>query len=357
LPVRARWAKLWRVMGASGSQQHSYSVSHVHHLVEVVKRWDVRGEDLLDGAALEKDVLTDPHARVSIPVLTALLERARSLTGEPALGLYIGLQTRPTLFGKVGFAVMSASTIREAIETSIRYGSVVTTAISVRLRSNARVAELIVDEHADFGSARDIFILTTLVGLYEVSRFLTGRALSTSVLELAMPDPGYGKRLEGCGLRFRFDRPVSRIVFDARSLDLPYTMPDPVAAKLAREQCQAELEARGLSAELTARVRGLIWSPEGGFRGLEEVAAAMNRSPRTLKRQLGAQSVSFSALREDELRKRASVLLRLPDLSLDQVATRLGYSNVTSFERAFQRWTGTSPASQRREIARGSIAV
>jgi AraC-like DNA-binding protein len=134
-------------------------------------------------------------------------------------------------------------------------------------------------------------------------------------------------------------------------------MPDPVAAKLAREQCQAELDSRGLGIELTTRVRGLMWDPEGRFRGLEEVAAALHRSPRTLKRQLGAQSVSFSELREEELQKRASALLRLPDLSLDQIATRLGYSNVTSFERAFQRWTGTSPASKRREMSRGQATV
>jgi AraC-like DNA-binding protein len=344
-------------MATLGGKDHTYSVSHVHHLVEVVKRWNVRGEDLLDGAGLDAATLADPYARVSIPFLVALLERARRLTGEPALGLYIGQQTRPTLYGKLGFAVMSASTIREAIETSIRFGSLVTTAISVRLRSTPRIAELIVDEHADFGSARDIFLLVTLVSLFEVSHFLTGRDLQTSTLELALPAPHYRSRLDESGLRFRFDRPVSRIVFDARSLDLPYTMPDPVAAKLAREQCQAELDSRGLGADLMAQVRGLLWSPRGGVRGLEEIAAAMNRSPRTLKRQLGAQNVSFSELREDELRKRASVLLRSPDLSLEQIAARLGYSSVTSFERAFQRWTGCSPANTRREIARGSMAT
>jgi AraC-like DNA-binding protein len=344
-------------MATYGGTQHTYSVSHVHHLIEMVKRWDVPATDLLAGAGIEAGVLANPHARISVPLLAALVERARHLTGEPALGLHIGLNTRPTLFGKLGFAVMSASTIREAIETSIRFGSLVTTAISVRLRTNGRCAELIVDEHADFGSARDIFLLTTLVGLYEVSRFLTQRTLSTSVIDVALPEPAYVDRLAGCGLRFRFDRPVSRLAFDARSLELPYTMPDPVAAKLAREQCQEELDARGLGAELTAQVRGLLFDPEVGFRSLEEVAAAMNRSPRTLKRQLGAQRVSFSALREDELRKRAATLLRSPDLSLDQIATRLGYANVTSFERAFQRWTGVSPASQRREIARGAVTA
>jgi AraC-like DNA-binding protein len=95
-------------------------------------------------------------------------------------------------------------------------------------------------------------------------------------------------------------------------------------------------------------VRGLITRPEGGFRGLDEVAAAMNRSPRTLKRQLGAEGVSFSELRDRELCERATVLLRSLDLSLAEVATRLGYSNVTSFERAFARWTDRTPAECRR---------
>ncbi len=357
MPEETLRSRLPDAMTVQGGPEHTYSVSHVHHLVEVVKRWDVREQDLLEGSGLDRETLADPHARLAVPALAALVERARHLTAEPALGLYIGLQTRPTLFGRLGFAVMSASTIREAIETSIRFGSLVTTAITTRFRSNARVAELIVEEHADFGAARDIFLLVTLVGLYQVSRFLTGRPLSTTTMELRLPEPAYRETLDASGLRFKFNRPIHRLAFDARSLDLPYSMPDPVAAKLAREQCQAELDSRGLGIELTTRVRALMWGPEGRFRSLEEVAAAMHRSPRTLKRQLGAQSASFSELREEELQKRASALLRLPDLSLDQIATRLGYSNVTSFERAFQRWTGSSPASKRREMARGHATV
>ena len=44
------------------------------------------------------------------------------------------------------------------------------------------------------------------------------------------------------------------------------------------------------------------------------------------------------------------VLLGSVDLSLAEIAIRLGYSNVTNFERAFHRWTDTTPAEQRRTI-------
>jgi len=341
-------------MTPSVQARHTLRAAHAIHLVDLVKRWDVSGDMLLAGTGIRHDTIADPQARLTVPMMVPLLERARRLTDEPALGLHIGLNTRPTLYGHLGFAVMSASTIREAIEISLRYGRIVTTALSVRFRADKRVAALIFDEHADFGSARDIALMTTLVAFWQVSRCLTGRDLTTSTLEFAMPEPSYARKLEMAGVRARFNRPVNQLTFDARSLDMPYTMPDPIAAKLAREQCQRELDAIGMGAGLTDRVRALIAKPEGGIRGLDEVATAMNRSGRTLKRQLQAHGVSFSALRDGELHARAMVLLRTHDLSLAEVAARLGYSSVTSFERAFHRWTGITPAQCRRRETNGA---
>lgn len=333
---------------AKNDSQHTFRVAHALHLIEVVKRWNVSGDELLEGTGLSRDALAEPRGQLPVPTLVNLLERARRLTGEPAIGLYTGLHTRATLYGHLGFAVMSAGTIREAIEVSIRFGPIVTTAITVRFREERRIASLIVDEHADFGSARDIVIISTLVSLWQVSRTLTARELTTGTAEFALPEPSYSARLGVAGLRMRFGRPIHRLTFDARSLDLPYTMPDPLALQLASEQCQRELDSLGLNAGLTERVRALVARPEGGFRGLEEVAAALHRSVRTLKRQLGAEGASFSALRDRALCERAMDLLRSEDKSLAEIATQIGYSNVTNFERAFQRWTGITPAEYRR---------
>jgi AraC-like DNA-binding protein len=331
--------------------QHTFSVAHVHHLAEVVRRWDVARDALLAGLSISSETLADPHGRIAVPAMIALLDRARGLTGEPALGVYCGLQTRATLYGSLGFALTSAATIRDAIDLSIKYGKVVTTAVSMRFRTDRGLASLTVEEHTDFGDVRDIVVMTTLIAWWKVSAALTGRELTTSTLEFALPEPSYLPRLAMTGLRMRFLRPAHRLTFDARSLDLPYTMPDPVALALAREQCERELEALGMTrGELTARVRGLIPRQGGGFRTLEEVASAMNRSPRTLKRQLATSGISFSTLRDSEFQERAIALLRLPDLSLRQIADRLGYSNAANFERAFRRCTASSPATWRRTM-------
>lgn len=338
-------------MGSESPTQHYFRVAHVIHLMDVVKRWDVSPAELLAGSGVTAATLEDPRARLPVPTLVGLVERARRLTREPALGLHIGLHTRATLYGSLGFAVVSASTIRDAIDVAIRFGPIVTTAVTVRLRVGKSMASLIVDEHADFGTARDIVMLTTLVALWQVSVSLTSRELTTSTAEFSFRAPDYADRLQVGGLRMRFGRPVSQLTFDARSLDLPYTMSNQVAFKLAGEQCQRELDSLGLERDVVARVRGLVVRPDGGARTLEEVADAVRCSPRTLKRQLGARGATFSTLRDAQLRERAMLLLRAPELSLAEVATRLGYSNLSSFERAFQRWTMTTPAMCRRAMS------
>jgi AraC-like DNA-binding protein len=245
--------------------------------------------------------------------------------------------------------VVTASTVREAIEASLRYGPIVTTALSMRFKVEKGIATLIVDEHANFGAARDIVLLASLVGLWQISARLTGRDLVTSVAEFALAEPEYAARLKGLtALPMVFNRPSTQLRFDSRSLDLPYCMPDPLAHRLAAEQCQTELDVLTLNSGLTTRVRGLIVRPEGGCRGLDEVATALNRSGRTLKRQLGGLGFSFSVLRDEALREKALLLLRSPRLSLAEIAASLGYSNVTNFERAFLRWTSMTPAASRR---------
>jgi AraC-like DNA-binding protein len=95
-------------------------------------------------------------------------------------------------------------------------------------------------------------------------------------------------------------------------------------------------------------VRDLLWKAEGGLRSPAEVASAMHMSPRTLRRKLESQGQSLTAMLDGERRDRALSLLASPQLSLVQISERLGYRNVQSFERAFRRWTGTTPAAHRR---------
>jgi AraC-like DNA-binding protein len=328
--------------------EHSLPGTYVLYSIELVKRWGITADELLDGTGLASGTLADPRVRVPIGTIVVILERARELTGEPCYGIFLGLQMRVSAHGYLGAAALVASTMREAIQLSIQFMPIVTTALSLRLRVEGRDASLIVEEHADFGPARDSILLAALIGMSQIGESLTGRRL-VGFADLAMPQPAYAERLKLMDKRIRFAQPVNRLFFEASMLDTPYKMADPVALLAARDQCERILAALAQTPRVTARVRGLMSRDKGQSPSLRTVAAAMHVSPRTLKRQLAAEGTSFSQIEDEERREKAMFLLGSPALSLKEIADRLGYANLANFSRAFHRWTGRTPGEHRKE--------
>jgi AraC-like DNA-binding protein len=328
-------------------EEHSLPAIHALHLAEIVKRWDVAPDELLAGLGLREEALADPEARLSVRAVTELVERARALTGEPGLGLYVGMHMRASAHGYLGFAAMMASTVREALDLASRFSPMRTTAIALRLHVDESLASLVLEERADFGPARDAVLFALAVGIWQIGIALTGKDLRGAA-DFAFAEPPYFARFGNVMSGVRFGQPANQLVFDASVLDIPLTMADPTALRLAREECKRALDALAIDGQLVGQVRALIAKSDGGARSLEEVAAEMAVSPRTLKRKLAAHGAAYSALVEDEQREKALLLLRSSELSVDDVADRLGYSDVANFTRAFRRWTGTTPAAYRR---------
>jgi AraC-like DNA-binding protein len=326
--------------------EHSLPGRYVLYSVELVKRWRVTPEELLDGSGLDLDALADPRTRVPIPAIVGVLERARALTAEPAYGYYLGVQMRVSAHGYLGAAARAARTMREALDLTLRFMPVVTTTLSLRLEVHGRDASLIVDEHADFGGERDTVLLATLIGLWQIAVALSGID-PQGYADLALPAPLYLPELQRIAPRVRFGQPATRLFFEASRLETPYGLADPVALQLATGECERILSSRKSEAGTTGRVRSIVMHVKGHELSLEHVAAALHLSTRTLKRQLAAEGSSFSELVDDERRARATFLLGSPDLSLKDIAGRLGYANLSNFTRAFLRWTGQTPTAYR----------
>jgi len=320
---------------------------YAHDIVELVGRWGVRSEALLDGLALSTDGLRDPAARVPIPICATLVERARRLTGEPALALYMGMQMRLSSHGFLGFAAMTAATVRESLGLSVRFAATRTTAIGVAMYVEGERASLVFEERAPLGSLREFAMLSLIVGHWQIGEVLTGRRLP-GVGECSFPEPAYldaaPPPFRGFA-RLRFGQPANRLVFPAELLDVPLVTADPVAMQLARAQCEREL-ASLVDAGFPGRVRAALADVT---RSVDEVAHELHVSTRTLKRRLADHGTSFSAIADDLRRQRALLLLGNRDLSIAEIAGRLGYTEVPNFTRAFRRWTGKTPAAYRKQ--------
>lgn len=322
---------------------------HALHLAEVTSRYGVSCAQLLAGSGLSESDLSEPDETISIAVAERLVERARTLTGEPAIGLLLGMQMRISAHGYLGFAAMVASTIGEALDIATRFAPTRTNALSLRLVVDDRTAALVIEERASLGGAREAVLFALIEGIRQIGQALTGQTLTGSAEVTFAEPPWFGKLAGFAGAgRVRFRRPENRILFDRSVLHLPLVLADPAAFRLATEQCERALAAIRDASRVTSKVRSLLGRRGGLARSLDDVAQALHVSPRTLKRHLAAEGTTFKALHDAARRDEALRLVDGSDLTLEAIAERLGYSDVANFTRAFRRWTSKTPGAHRR---------
>lgn len=315
--------------------------ANIRDLVALTARWKVPPEAVLAGLPISFEALGDPRTRVPLQVCEAIVARAHALTAEPALAFYLGIEMRVSSHGFLGFAAMTAGTAREAIELACRFASTRTSAIGLALFVEGDTASIVIEERTPLGGVRELAVIALIVGFWQLGRQLTGTMLD-GIGECAFPAPAFVASVPLAG-RLRFDQPVHRMVFASSILDLPLGTADPVATELAKQQCERELAA--LDVGLGGRVRDLLAAHPDLT--VEQVAKAVHVSTRTLKRRLAEEHTTFSAVRDDVRRQRALLLLTDRRLAIGEIATRLGYTELPNFTRAFRKWTGLTPAAYR----------
>jgi AraC-like DNA-binding protein len=262
--------------------------------------------------------------------------------------VYLGLQMRISSHGFLGFAAMSAGTVREALQLAERYVATRIPALGFHTYVEGDQVSLVLEERAPLEELREFVVVSLLSGLAQLGAALTGHIIR-GASDVTFSEPSYFARLAHLlPGEVRFDQPSNRLIFAAAILDLPMLNADPVAAQLARTQCQRELDELGDGDRTIGRVRELLPREDGGFHALEEIARRMHVSPRTLKRRLAASGTTFTDLLDELRREGALRLLDNRQLTIESIADQLGYSDVANFTRAFRRWTGTTPATFRK---------
>ena len=93
-----------------------------------------------------------------------------------------------------------------------------------------------------------------------------------------------------------------------------------------------------------------IWAElSSGPPTLPETARALGISTRTMQRQLKEEGTTYAEVLDALRREMAAGLLHNHTLAIYEVAFLLGYSEPSTFYRAFRRWHGMSPGDYRRE--------
>jgi len=146
---------------------------------------------------------------------------------------------------------------------------------------------------------------------------------------------------------------TNTLVLDAASLDRPQLTADARLLATIAALGQEALADRAPSVDsVRARVAVQLRAQlEQGEVRIRPLARALHMSVRTLQRRLGEEGTSFAAIVDEVRHELSCQLVRRADLSLVEIATKLGFAEFATFSRAFKRWTGVAPGAYRNQAA------
>jgi AraC-like DNA-binding protein len=278
-----------------------------------------------------------------------MLDVAVEMSGDPSIGLKAARECSPGDGGVLDYAISSASTVQDAIDTAVRYVRLVNDALELRFEIVGDDAILRLDNRVILPRPATDYQVGAMFRAFS-HVWASGAGASLRVLfNYAAPDHTQEHALTFGDVPVHFAAPFSGFVFDAACLAGRLASADLRLHDMILQQAEKMLEELPRARGVTERVRSAILAElPGGNPSVSHVAPRLHMSPRTLERKLEREGTTFSSLLED-LRKRLALrYVSSHDLELTEIAFLLGFSQSTAFHRAFKRWTGDTPLKYRR---------
>jgi AraC-like DNA-binding protein len=319
------------------------------YLGPLVRLMDERGLDadaLLARHGLAREAIAAVDAKVEVAVTTALIEEARVCTGEPALGLALLRYTNYSAFGALGVSLAAGGSLRAVLARITRYHALVSDAMASRLDERDGRLVVLFEDRTD-ATPHPQSILYVMACLAGFVRLRLSRDASPVHVVLRGVDEdcmNAARRHFRCEVtsgdtpRIEYAASVGGALLEGTDPEVAALLEATLGARLARMD-------RPLSVQLALFLESRF--PEGEPT-LAEAAKAVHLSERSLQRRLRDEDLTWQKLVEDTRRALAERHLRTPGTSVTELAFVLGFSDVSSFSRAFRKWYGV-PASRYRK--------
>lgn len=310
-------------------------------------------ELLVMQAGLGPDFFANPAKKITLDQCVRIYELIVQQLDDEGFGLF----RKPLPRGSMELffrALSSSSNLHEAIERASYFLRILIPDMAVGLEVSGEMGCLLIKQKGPLVDGLPevgrIFAYEWLLRhLHGYLCWLVGRGIALDRIEFPYDAPPHAadyKILFTEDAHFGYQ--ALRACFKKNLLDLPIRR-DEDALKLFLVGAPAKLTSLyRREREIVMRVRDLLKQDMSARYSLEAVACALYMSPRTLHRRLQEEGSSLSAIRNALRRDMAISLMSRGKMSVAEIASQLGYSDPSTFYRAFVAWTGRAPSGYMR---------
>ena len=321
---------------------------------QAIRRSGLPTEEILTKAGVALNQV-ETNDRTPLSSQYAFWLAAEEVSKDPDIGLHLG-EHLPLYRGQViEHLFISSENFGEGLKRALAYQ---------RLISDAFHATLVIEEdrcylaNAQQSTRTDSlvnrhFSECAMSGLLRFFKFITEGRFNPIYIDFNFSQGALEEEY------FRvYECPVSlgqkqtRLYFDPAILDYQLWQAEPELLQL-HEQLALEKLQELARYDLVGEVRRAIGSTlESGETTLETVASHLSITPRRLRTQLSEANTSFQQILSDYRCRLAKKLLANTAESVERIVYLTGFSEPSTFYRAFKRWTHETPVEYRKRKQR-----
>lgn len=319
-------------------------------LIDLAEKRGIAVNEILEEAGLDYADLDNPDKWISFEQELSVYLRIADRVTDPGFGLLLGQNYNIGHLGKWVMAVNCCTTAIEAIRTAFGLIELAPVYFQYILEIKGETAFFRFREIFDPGKYRRFIHEAHTVGFYYICREIMKEPLPLTEVRFAYPKPEYVdkyKKIFSCPIIFNAQE--TQALFAGRYLEKTLPCANVLTKNLYEKECRHLLQDLGRFSTTTGRVKQALRSYDNAFPGMTEIARRLNMSSQTLGRRLAAEGTDYKTVSRQVREKKARELLKTTDLSIEEIAGKLGYSDTANFHRAFKSWTGQTPLDFRRK--------
>ena len=283
-----------------------------------------------------------------------IMQKTRQLLQCPQLSFEMAKLIRPEHFGVLGYMASRSECIAEALDYVIRFSRLVIDGaeiVPLQISQQGTNYQLHWALHdIEYALINEL----TMACMVQLARYIFPaqhlHLLHVYFAHAPQMALYHYQKFYDCELYFQ--QTQYAFVMQAEDLEIKSVMHDPSLTRLLLKQAEEAIAAKPKVENLKKMIQHYIadyLKHHDTVPKVNQVAAAMHHSTRSLQRYLQDQQTTFKQIIEHERMKRCEFFLQ-QNFSLFEISQRLGYSDQSALARAYKTYHGYTLLQRRRQI-------
>lgn len=328
------------------------AIQPVRSLINYCERLGLIRSDLLNASSLTETQLNDSRLLIDVRRYEELYQYACQTLDNSILGFEYGQIFEPDRWGVLGYIALTSKNIATAMEAQYRFQS-----LSGNMGTPVQITqgEETTLQWVPAYNCSHHLTEQIITGLISLSRVLTNKnnyaPSKIFFTHKCLSNKDTYEKYFQCPVSF--ESRYNGILLKNNELTASLTKSDIELNKVLCQHAQTLLDHQTFSSPMEVIEDYVIKSLPSHVPDIEEVSKYLNLSIRSTQRKLHEYSTNYSQVLDAIRKELALTYLRQTHNSVLYVSERLGFSEQSAFQRAFKRWTGTTPRLYRLSIIDG----